>query len=31
MEWYATDAGQDTLEAFVAMLEAAEEGSAICR
>lgn len=31
MEWYATDAGQDTLEAFVAMLESAGAGSTICR
>ena len=31
MEWYAEDAGQNTLEAFVAMLESAEEGSVICQ
>ncbi len=30
MEWYAEDAGSDTLEALVAVLEAAAAGSSIC-
>lgn len=30
MQWYADDAGQETLETFVAMLEAAGTGSTLC-
>ena len=30
MEWYAEDAGQETLETFVEMLEAAERGETVC-
>ena len=31
MRWYAEDAGQNTVEAFVEMLEAATRGETICR
>ncbi len=31
MAWYAEDAGQNTVEAFVEMLEAASRGETICR
>lgn len=31
MEWYADDAGNGTVEAFVEMLEAATSGATICR
>jgi hypothetical protein len=31
MAWYAEDAGQNTVEAFVEMLEAAARGETICR
>jgi hypothetical protein len=31
MAWYADDSGQDTLEAFVTMLEAAARGSSVCQ
>jgi len=30
MEWYAGDAGQNTIEAFIVMLEAAAGGSTVC-
>ena len=30
MEWYADDAGEGTVEAFVEMLEAATSGATIC-
>jgi hypothetical protein len=31
MAWYADDSGQDTVEAFVTMLEAAANGSSVCQ